>query len=62
MFQNFVRPHSSTLEEGLVRVAELGFDLVERNLAKVVTRLKEEVKPRFNEFFFGGSGEGAAAI
>jgi hypothetical protein len=60
-FQYFPRPHSSTLEEEFGgRDVEFDFDLVERNLAKVVTRLKEDVRLRFNGFFFGSSGEGGA--
>lgn len=63
MFQEWARPHSSTLGEGFGRVTDLTFDLVERNPIKVVvTRLKEDVRPRFDGFFCGESREGAVAI
>lgn len=59
--QKCARPHSSTSGGGrLGRVVDLAFDFVERNLTNVPTRLKEDL--RFDDFFGGGSEDGAAAI
>lgn len=63
VIQKFARPHSSGSEEGVLgRVVDLVFDFAERNPTKVPTRLREDVRLRFDRFFGGGSEEGAAAI